>query len=401
MTTFGSGKAGGLFAVSPPSVASGQQQVKIWNSSNEGSTWQILPAPSDPGFLPLLSPAGKNVVVGLSNLGMVTTADQGKHWLQHGIVPMPSSLAQSPAAWQRLWATALFPTDMNADGTRSALQSLDGGLNWTPIGDVEGRLLMDGASADVALAQLYDSSKPGRRTEDGGQTWSPFTLPQGGYITPLTACPSPASCAYVSVQDTQGVGCRLARTDDHGRSWNETPVPVELCYGSPSLAISPDDPDEMVAACVSSICVSRDGGVTWKTTQSIGPNPDYYVTSIAFLHDNVVLAATGSGYAVDTQPPVLARSTDGGVTWKKLREISARAFVVSNVRARTVFLMGTAPNENNAVYRSDDAGATWKVFPPSAGAPIGSSTSFSTYSISDRVGGGFLAATSFGLLQFN
>jgi photosystem II stability/assembly factor-like uncharacterized protein len=114
----------------------------------------------------------------------------------------------------------------------------------------------------------------------------------------------------------------------------------------------------------------------------------------------VVLAATGSGYAVDTQPPVLARSTDGGVTWKRLQETSGRAFTVSNVRARTVFMMGPASNQNNAVYRSDDAGATWQLFPPSAGAPIGS-TSFSTYSISDRVGGGFVAATSLGLLQFN
>ena len=410
LTTLGSGKTGHLFAVSSRSPVRGEVQPRLWNSSNNGSTWQVVPLPSDPDFAPLLSPDGGDVIVGLSNLGMLTTADHGKHWLQHGIIPAPSSLAQSPAAWQRLWATGLITNEGGSKGAvamgvspagSAALQSVDGGLNWTPISDVDGPLYMDGASADVALSGPNDSGNLGQRTEDGGQTWEPFTLPRNGYIGRVAVCPAPASCAYLIVQDRLGVGCRLARTDDRGRSWNETAVPFELCSGSPTLAISPDDPNHLVAACSSSICLSRDRGVTWTTAQRIGPNSDYYVTALAFLQDDVVLAVTTTGYAVDTLPPVLARSTDGGVTWDKLREITGRAFKVSSVRPRTVFMIGSAVNEPAAVYRSDDAGATWALFPPSAGAALGGSTSFSSYSISDRVGGGFIAATSLGLLQFN
>jgi photosystem II stability/assembly factor-like uncharacterized protein len=123
--------------------------------------------------------------------------------------------------------------------------------------------------------------------------------------------------------------------------------------------------------------------------QLVGSDPERTVESVVFMSDGVALAASDEG----ASPGFVVRSEDGGSTWVEVSQGTGH-LVASAAQPRTVFLMNPSSN----VSRSDDLGAAWRVVSPDQ-ETLGDSN-FDVLSIVDAPDGGFIAATTYGLVKF-
>ena len=311
---------------------------------------------------------------------------------------LTAGVVQSPIDASWFLAGVLDPR--THQGSPTLLRSDDGGATFTAHGrSTCGSLVMDAADANTAYC-LGDESQ---RTEDGGRSWTAFSVPASGWFVTAATCPGTIPCLYVLLEDqAPQTGCTLARTDDRGRTWQQTKVAAEICYGA-RIAVAPDATNHLVAACFDDIqpalCDTRDGGQTWGV-HAVGTDPDRGWESILFTRDGIALAATNrSGPLEDALPGAVLRSSDGGTTWATVAQAGGN-LVASVAHPRTVFLI--APVENGqtqaGIMRSDDGGASW-----TWASPRGSAFGVPALDISavvDAPDGGFLAETAYGLVHF-
>ncbi|RPE38738.1 cellulose binding domain-containing protein [Streptomyces sp. Ag109_O5-1] len=141
----------------------------------------------------------------------------------------------------------------------------------------------------------------------------------------------------------------VLRSSDRGASWQKTDLPFKLGGNMPGrgmgerLAIDPDKDSVLYLGAPSGkgLWRSTDSGVTWSQVTNF-PNVGNYVQD----------ATDTTGYASDNQ----------GIVWVTFDESTGTA----GSATKTIYV-GVA-DEDNAVYRSTDAGATWTRL---AGQPTG------------------------------
>jgi photosystem II stability/assembly factor-like uncharacterized protein len=234
-----------------------------------------------------------------------------------------------------------------------------------------------------------------QRTDDGGRTWTPIELPHG-QLAALATCRDGSSCLYATLERNvpNGHACSIIKSEDRGRTWSdEVSISQELC-GERTLTVMPDDPRHLLNACGTAVCESRDAGATWDKR---AVSNERYVQAILPLSDGVVLAATAAFAAPDVEEsPVLMRSVDGGTTWTHVLDVGAGRFFASAAAPNTVFLLSPVSNAPDTVYRTDDAGLTWRSIANDSDA----AAALDVFSIADGPDGGFIAATLQGLVQF-
>lgn len=389
--TLGATETGLLFAWSIPAAdPSTSTDAGLWRSVDDGGHWKALDLPPGGLLLPTLAPA-KDTLVGLTPLGVSRSTNAGKAWRAGPLNPQPTHLAQPLVQGSGLWATDLLGWS-GGPGLRSTAD----GLNWSPTADVSGELLLDGSNPDVAFASSQWGLLALQRTDDGGRSWTPLELPQGTWLAALATCHDGSSCLYATLGRNTALGhtCSIVKSEDQGRTWSdELAIPQELC-GELTLTVMPDDPRHLLNACGTAVCESTDGGASW---QKHTVSAERYVQAIVALSDGVVLAATASFAAPDTQEsPVLLRSEDGGASWAEVLKAGAGRFFTSTASPSTVFLLSPVSNAPDTVFRSDDAGLTWQAI---ANGPDATPT-LDVFSIADGPNGGFVASTLQGLVQF-
>jgi photosystem II stability/assembly factor-like uncharacterized protein len=393
-TTLESARRGELYAWNNYSAAT---DPRVAESSDGGATWRYLDVPEEPGVEPQLAPGGAGTIVGRDRFGFSFTVDGGRTWAHGPSVVLPAGVVQSPVDASWFWAAAGDPK--THQGSPTLLRSNDGGATFTALGGGTcGLLVMDAADANVTYC-LNDQSQ---RTEDGGRSWTAFSVPPSGWFVTAATCSGAVPCLYVLLErQAPQTDCTLARTDDRGRSWQQATVPPEICYGA-RIAVAPDDTRHLVAGCFDGVqpalCDTRDGGQTWNV-HAVATDPDRGWESILFTRDGVALAATDRSGSLDhTLPGAVLRSSDGGTTWATVAQ-SGGKLVASVAHPRTVFLI--APLENGStqgIMRSDDGGASW-----TWASPRGDALGVPPLDISavvDAPDGSFLAQTTYGLVHF-
>lgn len=262
-------------------------------------------------------------------------------------------------------------------------------LHYRSIGPYRGgRSLAVAGHAD--LKQTYYAGATGGgvwKTENAGRTWFAVsdTTFNSSSVGAITIAPSDPNVVYVGMGETDirgniSVGDGMYRTTDAGRTWKH--IGLREARMIADIVVHPDNADE---AWVSSmghvfgpnpdrgIYKTTDGGTTWRRvlyrndstgglTLKMDPNnPRVLFASLWQAHRTPWSMSSGGSESG------LFKSTDGGETWKEIstnpglpRGLLGKICVdVSRAQRNLVWAM-VENKAGGGLFRSDDAGATWR-----------------------------------------
>jgi photosystem II stability/assembly factor-like uncharacterized protein len=232
-------------------------------------------------------------------------------------------------------------------------RSLDGGTTFQPVFDEMsaqsiGAITIDSTNPKVIWVGTGESWTRNSvsigdgiyKSTDGGDTWRHAGLPQSERIARILVNPRRGDTVYACVpgklwSDSPDRG--LYRTVDGGKSWKLVLKGPNLSTGCSSVTMDPANPNILFAG----LWDFRRKGWTFR---SGGEGPT---------------APSGSG---------LYRSTDGGQTWSPISARTRKGLPPGPWGRIEVVIAPSAPkivyafieSTDSALYRSDDAGTTWK-----------------------------------------
>ncbi len=230
------------------------------------------------------------------------------------------------------------------------------------------------------------------KSDDYGRTWNPiFDEQPTQSIGAIAVAPSDPNVVYAASGEglhrpDLSVGDGIYKSTDAGKTW--THLGLRGSQQIPALVVDPRDPNRLFAAVLGhpygaseerGIFRSTDGGQTWQKVLYKDPNtggsdieidpanPDILYAALweareGPWEDNNIYNGTGGG---------LFKSTDGGNTWRQLKNGLPQNLTQINVAIaasepkRLYATVGTTDKGDYAsgaglgVYRSDDAGESW------------------------------------------
>lgn len=200
------------------------------------------------------------------------------------------------------------------------------------------------------------------RSTDGGCDWEEAgSLPEDGTWQLVAA----GSRLYAFDQ----VQTRGARSDDLGDSW--TPFnPSELFRGLPVVADS--DPAWIRGVGQTSVISSNDGGDSWSSTGNL-PESAAGVNWASISAGDLDVIAVGAGNGVFT-------SVTGGLSWDDhtaglegadVGTVYVPKVALSPDDANVLFALSSGPDAVYSVSRSPDLGASWTLLGDSDGFGLG------------------------------
>ena len=211
------------------------------------------------------------------------------------------------------------------------------------------------------------------RRSEGEQEWQNMTngLPQDPQVRALAIHPHDPNVIFAGTQDG------VYRSEDCGESWQATASPEEEVW---SLAFNPTNPEVMLAGYDQSmICLSNDGGKTWRKTNTQGVTFPHITMSPTEVVKRVIGLAFDPSDPQDVYGAIevggLLASRDGGESWDSVTE-------GHYTRMGPVDLHGVQVNPSSpglvyiitqlAMFRSRDRGARWEFVPIDEMFPGGS-----------------------------
>lgn len=228
---------------------------------------------------------------------------------------------------------------------------------WTPLGPDGGTITVLATDPQIH-GTLYAGAAGGAvwKSLDGGAHW--FAASEGFASSDITAL----SVAWGgSGRVWAGTPGGIYQTESGGASWQRVwSVPGlpdrSLDHWILSLATDPADPEVAWGGTWSGVVLrTTDGGASWvEIPLKSGAVNDITVDP---QDPEVVYVAAGQG---------IFKSTDGGITWPRIRAEGALTLLIDPVAPRTLYATGFSE-----IWRSTDAGATWTQLPGPEGVIYG------------------------------
>lgn len=275
----------------------------------------------------------------------------------------------------------------NPSGALSFNQEYYEGIRWRELGPFRGGRSVTVAGVVGDPNTYYFGGVGGGvwKSEDAGQTWFNITDKYfGGTIGAVAVSESDPNVVYVG-EGEQGVrsnvssGWGVWKSTDAGTTWKHIGLTDSKHIGR--IRVHPKNPDLVYVAAMGNLWKpnnmrgvyrSKDGGATWERVLYI--NDKAGAVDLTFDPNNArILYAstwniTRNGYRMDSGGPdsKLWKSIDGGDTWDELTDNPGMpggtngiiGVAVSPMNSNRVWTI--IENAHGGVFRSDDAGATWK-----------------------------------------
>ncbi len=225
------------------------------------------------------------------------------------------------------------------------------------------------------------------KTTDFGRTWKPiFDDQPTGSIGDIAIAPSNPNTIYVgSGEGIQrpdlSVGDGMYKSTDAGKTWENIGLKDGQQIGG--IAIDPKNENKVFVAVLGhpygpnserGIFRTSNGGKTWEKVLYKDENTGAIQVTIDPNNSNIIYADLWAGRqgpwengAWNGAESGLYKSTDGGDTWKKLvtglptvaQGLGRIGFCIAPSNSNRLYATVDA-GEKGGIYRSDDAGETWK-----------------------------------------
>ncbi len=225
------------------------------------------------------------------------------------------------------------------------------------------------------------------RTTDYGRTWEPiFDDQSSGSIGAIAVAPSDPDIIYVgSGEGLQrpdlSTGNGIYKSTDAGKTW--THLGLRDGQQIPQIVVDPRNPDRLFVAVLGhpygpnaerGLYRSTDGGRSFR--KILGPDENTGAIDVLMAPDdsNTLYAALWESRQAPWENGVwqgpgsgVFKSTDGGETWTRIMNglptfaegLGRVGLAIAPTRATRLFATVDA-GDQSGIYRSDDAGASWR-----------------------------------------
>jgi photosystem II stability/assembly factor-like uncharacterized protein len=260
-------------------------------------------------------------------------------------------------------------------------------LEWRSIGPYRGgrSAAVTGVPGKPNLFYFGPTGGGVWRTTDGGNSWENISDGFfGGSIGAVAVSEWDNNVIYVgggekTVRGNVSYGYGMWKSLDAGKTWSS--IGLKNSKHIPRIRIHPKNPDLVYAAVLGDlfksseergVYKSEDGGKTWK--RILFANADAGAVDLILDPNNprIIYASTWrirrTPYSLESggDGSALWKSIDGGETWVNITANEGLpkgiwgivGVTVSPVNSNRVYAI--IENEKGGVYRSDDAGKTWK-----------------------------------------
>ena len=282
-------------------------------------------------------------------------------------------------------AIAAFPIAALAQSYDSTLFA---GLEWRNIGPNRGGRSIASAGSPSRPNEYYFGAVGGGlwKTTDGGLTWRPVTdgKIKSSSVGAVAVSESNPDVVYIGMGETefrgnimQGDG--VYKSTDAGKTW--THVGLENTQAISRIRVDRKNPDVVYVAALGhpyapnpdrGVFRSRDGGKSWNKILFRNDSTGAVDLSLDPNEPNTLYAALWQVYRTPWSMwdggagSGLFKSTDGGDHWTEITRnpglpggiVGKIGVSVSGADSKRVYAI--IENDSGGVFRSDDAGATWK-----------------------------------------
>lgn len=288
-------------------------------------------------------------------------------------------------------ASRVLPAAAGVDPADIAAVQLDPALlsqyRWRNIGPDRGGRSIAASGVKGRPAEAYFGATGGGlwKTIDSGSTWFPVTDGQitSASVGAIGVSESNPNVIYIGtgeacIRGNIMPGDGIYKSTDDGKTWSH--IGFRSVDAISKIRVHPTNPDIVWAAVFGKYSVpseergvykSTDGGVTWRRVLFKDAKSGAVDIAVDRKNPQIVYAALWEAYRTEYQMSSggpgsgLYKSTDGGETWKEITR--AKGMPSGLVGRISVALTAANPdrvyalveNENGGLFRSDDAGATW------------------------------------------
>ena len=263
--------------------------------------------------------------------------------------------------------------------------NLYSGLKWRNVGPFHGGRIAAVTGVIGQTGVFYAGMPQGGiwKTTSAGVTWYPIfdQVTSVDSIGAIQVAPSNPDIVYAGAGDAirGSLGNGMWKSTDAGSTWQH--IGLEDTVKIASILVDPTDANLVIVAALGDttrkgggIYRSTDGGQTWTITLKTSDYDGARDVEYAFDDPSVLLAATqgtGGGFPganggprAKSKPAQLFKSTDEGKTWNEIKippfPGRVAVAVAMHTNGQRMYIVGNNIEHGSGLYRSDDAGATWK-----------------------------------------
>lgn len=224
------------------------------------------------------------------------------------------------------------------------------------------------------------------KSNDAGATFNPIFDKHCQSIGAVAVDPSdPDNVVYVGTGETWtrnsvSYGDGLYKSNDGGATW--TKIGFENSERIANIIVNPNNPQEIYVGVLGAlwsdseergVYKTTDGGKTWQRILYDNPKTGCADLAMDPTNPNVLYASmwefrrTAWSFASGGDSSALYKSEDGGATWNKIHngfpegDLGRLAIAVAPSNPNVLYTVIEAEqDERKGLYRSDDAGKSWK-----------------------------------------